>query len=80
MIEAYKNNKKFKLSLPKEVKPDTIITRFHTIEEYNEKGEKITKIKEERVNLTKICNESKKLIKTQNAQEKLDELARIFTK
>ena len=59
---------------------DVIIKRLEIVEEYNEKGDKITKAQYTKINATKLANETKKLLKTQTAEEKLAEMEKIFSK
>lgn len=78
MLEVYRKNK---VTIQKENTkiPDIIIENKIEYDEINEKGEKITKYKREKINVTKQVNETKKIIKKNNAEEKVEELRQAFT-
>lgn len=59
---------------------DTIVSHLTTIEKVNEDGSVTKKFATKKINLTKVTNESAKILKAATAQEKLDEIASIFTK
>lgn len=59
---------------------ETVVRKLEIVNDFNEKGEMITKRVYKKVNLTKLANETKKLIKTQTAEQKLAEMEKIFTK
>lgn len=59
---------------------DIIIHKFEEKTEYLKDGTKqIKKVKKE-INLTKKINETKKLLKNYSAEEKLQEIEKVFTK
>ena len=64
------------LSRPK----DIVITKYRTDIDYDKDGNEIKKRTPVTVNITKKMNESKKLVKKFTAEEKLEELEKIFTK
>ena len=59
---------------------DTIVKKLEIVNDFNEKGEMLTRKVYKKVNLTKLANETKKLLKTQTAEEKLAELEKVFSK
>lgn len=59
---------------------DTIVSHLTTVEKVNEDGSTTKKFTKKKINLTKVTNESAKILKAATAQEKLDEIASIFTK
>lgn len=59
---------------------EIVITKYKTVETVNDdKSINIKKIPVN-VNITKLVNEQKKLVKNYSAEEKLQELEKIFTK
>ena len=79
-VEKKKTIVKATEEMKKNKKPeDIIITKFEKKIEYKN-GEQIIKRIPIKVNLTKKINETKKLIKNYSAEEKLNELEKIFTK
>lgn len=59
---------------------DTIVSHLTSVEKVNEDGSVTKKYATKKINLTKVTNESAKILKAATAQEKLDEIASIFTK
>ena len=59
---------------------DIIVIKAYEEETVNEKGEKTIKTINTKVNITKKVNETAKLVKERTAQQKLEELEKIFSK
>ena len=58
---------------------DIIVTKIATRTTVNSEGDIVIKRVKTRVNLTKKINETKKMIKIDTAQEKLEEIERIYS-
>lgn len=61
-------------------KKDIIVTKYEKKIEYDKDGNEVIKRIPINVNITKKVNESKKLIKNYTAEQKIEELERIFSK
>lgn len=59
---------------------DTIVSHLTTTETVQNDGAHVRKYTTKKINLSKVANESAKILKAATAQEKLDEIASIFTK
>lgn len=78
MLQAFKRPIQEKIEIiPTE---DIIVIKKREEEDYNELGEKVTRIVKEKVNLTKKVNETGKLIKKATAEEKVAAIEKIFSK
>lgn len=65
---------------PAPIPKDIIITKYEEKTEYLKDGTKqIKKIKRE-INITKKINETKKILKNYSAEEKLQEIEKVFSK
>lgn len=84
MLEVEKKKKGYHRPSKEERKnykhKDIIVTKHEQVIEYDENGNQTIKRIPCQINLTKKTNESKKLIKTYSAEQKLEELEKIFTK
>ena len=78
ILQDYKQERPIEIEEPKH--NDTLVKRISYDTEYDEEGNEIKKRKETNINITKLINETKKLIKNYSAEEKLDEMKRIFSK
>ncbi len=80
MLEVERKPQNLKRITKKNKNRDIIIKKFEIKTEVNDDGSITTRRIPIKVNITKKVNESKKLIKNYTAEQKIEELERIFSK
>lgn len=80
MLEVERKPQDLKKITKKNKNRDIIIKKFEIKTEVNDDGSITTRRIPVNVNITKKVNESKKLIKNYTAEQKIEELERIFSK
>jgi hypothetical protein len=78
IIQGNSVEKKYNPATKRKPHKDIYVTKTKTIVTY-ENGCRVERQVKKEVNITKMMNESKKLVKQNTAQEKLNEIEKIFS-